>query len=154
MSTRDRIRPSDFHIHIRLPFDVRDYIVVIWELSIYAFVPRMTRPTRNIDTASRLLLNVAFENEVTKNTRFIVCQMKRDKKGTVEMLGAGTILAITALGRPRTNHFARPTMLSRNLELCISSKTNRIFACDHARFLYSLILYRRDTSSKEYSMLA
>lgn len=46
----------------------------------------MTRPLlppfslRNIDLLSRPFPNVAFENEVTTNTKFIVCQWKGGTK--------------------------------------------------------------------------
>lgn len=73
MSTRDRIRPSDFHISdCRLTYGAAQSL-----FGNYLFIPRMTPlsptplPTRNIDRTSRPLPNVVFENEVTTNTKFI-----------------------------------------------------------------------------------
>lgn len=119
-STRDRIRPSDFHISdCRLTYG--NYTVVIWELSIYILVPPppLCRPSpalfRNIDPTNRPNCRTSrLKNEVATSTKFIARQRKGYKKGERDRGNAGRryTLAITALGRPRPNHFARPTMLS------------------------------------------
>jgi len=149
MSMHDRIRPSDFHIsNCRLTYD----IVVIWELPIYTFVSRMTLLSfpkywfyESPTTERRLKMRLR------KIQDLLFARGRGTRKG--DRGNAGTIFAITALGRPRTNHFARPTIFSRNLELCISSKTNRIFACDHANFLYTFIVSARHFFERRYSML-
>lgn len=140
MSTRDRIQPSDFHI-----FDRRlTYETPRSLFGNYLFIPRMTpsilppphfSPEISISRVARS--RTSRSKMRLRQIQNLLFARGRGTRRAVEMLSAGTTFAITTLGRPKTNHFARPAMLSRNLELCISSKTNRIFACDHANFLYA-----------------
>lgn len=127
--------------HIRLPFEgTRVHSRLVWELPIYTFVHRMTPPSPGISTpSSRSLPNLVRKRDYERYKISCSPEVGAKKVRTVEML----------VGRPRSNHFARPTMLSGNLELCISPKTNRIFACGHAGFLHAPgITPGRDTSSK------
>lgn len=138
MSTNAPQNTAEWFPCIRLPFDVyetaqslfRNYLFIhlYFEYDLPTCPPKYRSPacrcrTSCLKTRLRQIQNLLFAGGRGRGEDPCKCR-------------AQVLCSITELDRPRTNHFARPTMLSWNLELCISSKMNRIFAC-HAELFIS-----------------